>query len=176
VTRNRFKISPNDKLTLYYRDEENDRVIITYDDELDLSLNPNNLFNTFELVNVEQNEGTNEVEPINKIRYPDENLGTDVGDYYEVIFESKYLISANKKGTGLWGTKIYTSDSDYLKALLHSHSIKLTKIPLQHNIIATFKVLSGRTSYVGSNANGVKSCSYGNWSSSFTVEKYRYDT
>jgi len=69
-----------------------------------------------------------------------------VGDYYEVIFESKYLIAKNKKGTGLWGTKIYTSDSDHLKELLHSQQIKITIAPPPHD-----------SSYVGSNANGIRS-------------------
>src|SRR5688572_23164462 len=53
-----------------------------------------------------------------RIEYP-ENLYSVVGEHYEIVFKSEFLLfsSANRDDVYLWGTNIYSTNSDFLKGI-----------------------------------------------------------
>ena len=69
------------------------------------------------------------------------------------------------KGTlgSVWGTSVYTDDSNVCSAAVQSGLIKLTT-----GGTVTIKILPGRSSYVGSTHNGVGSNAYGAWTGSYS--------
>lgn len=62
----------------------------------------------------------------------------------------------------VWGSEIYTDDSDLGKAAVHAGILK----PGERGIV-TVKILPGLASYNGSNQNGVTTSNYGSWGGSF---------
>jgi len=65
----------------------------------------------------------------------------------------------------VWGTGIYTSDSDICTAASHSGVITL-----ENGGIFQVNIQTGRTSYFGSEKNEVESSDWGSWETSFTFE------
>jgi hypothetical protein len=63
---------------------------------------------------------------------------------------------------GLWGTDIYTDDSDLNTAAVHAGLLKLGETGK-----VTVEIMPGRASYEGSTRNGVTSRSYGPWLGSY---------
>ncbi|RHZ49024.1 hypothetical protein Glove_535g45 [Diversispora epigaea] len=214
--RNRFEISPNTKTELYYIDDENDFVIVSFEDEFSLALK-SSASPKFELINksnsldkisqrlttiknqstlfkeAKRNIKELEVEvkkilsntkeakknerPIKaRIIYPESlRRGGTVDTYYEVVFKSSFLTLKCVHSSSLnpiYGTGIYTDDSDLLKALIHSKPIKLSEDPPPYNILATIKILGTQSHYIGSYSNGLHSRDYGVWSNSFQIEDY----
>ncbi|MGE4453506.1 MAG: LCCL domain-containing protein [Sphaerochaeta sp.] len=66
------------------------------------------------------------------------------------------------EGLAVWGTDVYTGDSNVGTAAVHSNLISF-----QEGGTVYFKILEGRTYYQGSTRNGVESLRYGSWPLSF---------
>ncbi|CAG8633838.1 14340_t:CDS:2, partial [Dentiscutata heterogama] len=105
----------------------------------------------------------------NVLTYPNISKGKD-GDVIKVLIESRWLTITNAAGKNAWGTDIYTSDSDLVKAVAHSEKIKITDKPPQHNIIVTIRFLPGQLSYNGSTRQGIITNNYGSWGLSYPIE------
>ena len=72
--------------------------------------------------------------------------------------------SAGDAASGsVWGTSIYTDDSNVCRAALHAGLIG----PSGGTVAVT--VAPGQSSYAGSNRNGVSSSNYASWQGSFTL-------
>ncbi|RIA85255.1 hypothetical protein C1645_879415 [Glomus cerebriforme] len=166
----RYRIGAYEEVELFHHDEENELVIISSDSELSRVLRnsePNQKIK-FELQLIESNLKA-------KIRYPDSLIG-EVDDIIEVTFESKYLVSKSKKKGDIWGTKVYTDDSDLLRALFHRYSIKTSNDPPPYDIITKVKILPGQMFYRASENNGIMSGEYGPWdANSFEFRNIRYE-
>ncbi|RIA95141.1 hypothetical protein C1645_817114 [Glomus cerebriforme] len=147
-----FWYKPQCRTEIHYKDEDNDRITVTYDDEFQAALE-NNPPAKFELV-IKSIKDERDRLIKNRIVYC-KGLCGNVGDYNEVVFKSHDL----------------TLDK---LALVHSHPIKLTKTPPPYEIIATLKILPGQSSYLGSFSSGIETQSYGAWGSSFSIESIRY--
>ena len=87
----------------------------------------------------------------------------DIGKSY--LFE----VTGSLQGS-IWGSEVYTSDSHLGAAAVHAGVLK----PGERGVVLV-KILPGQKSYRGTTSNGVVSNSYGPWSVSFTVERYRDD-
>ncbi|MGV3484640.1 MAG: LCCL domain-containing protein [Planctomycetaceae bacterium] len=70
----------------------------------------------------------------------------------------------------LWGTEVYTDDSDVATAAVHSSILQ----PGQTGTVRV-TVLPGRSGYRGSHHHGVTSSPYGAWHGSFWVDHPWYD-
>lgn len=83
----------------------------------------------------------------------------------ETVFTCKGRAQGCAGGT-VWGTGMYTSDSNKCAAALHSGVLGQTG--------GAFQVIvhPGLSSYVGSTQNGVTTLGYGQWPSSFSVIAY----
>ncbi len=69
---------------------------------------------------------------------------------------------ANPQGS-VWGTDIYTDDSNACRAAVHAGVI-----PASGGNI-TVRIMPGQSSYTGSTRNGITTTSYGVWSGSFSL-------
>ncbi|CAG8597946.1 13530_t:CDS:2 [Acaulospora colombiana] len=164
--RERFDVSLDKRIEIYYLDDEGDHIAITFEEELALALeSPNAL--TLELV----------VKP--KIidafyTYPKVSKGSP-GDITEVLVEDQWLTipSATRNDTKAWGTHIYTGDSDLVKALVHTEKIELTDLPPRYNVIATLRFLPGCIKYIGSTSQGITTLNYGPYDLSYVIEDVR---
>ena len=76
-----------------------------------------------------------------------------------------YDVRGSKKGS-VWGTQIYTTDSNLATAAVHAGVLK----PGQRGIVRV-RIFPGQPNYHGTAAHGVTSQSYGSWGLSFTVER-----
>ncbi|CAI2179858.1 9918_t:CDS:2 [Funneliformis geosporum] len=96
-------------------------------------------------------------------------------DKIVVVFKSGFLTikKAIESQSVIWGTNVYSQDSDLLKALIHSKPIKLTANPPPYDIIATVKVLGKQLRFIGSFSNGVNSDDFDAWDRAFIVEDYQ---
>lgn len=76
----------------------------------------------------------------------------------------RFTVSCAAGGTfgSVWGSGIYTDDSSICTAAVHAGLISR-----QRGGLVTIEILPGRSSYSGSNRNGVASGNYGVWSGSF---------
>ena len=63
----------------------------------------------------------------------------------------------------MWGTNVYTDDSSVCTAAVHQGLIGL-----DDGGTVTIEILDGQAEYVGSQANGVTTRSYGSWGGSFS--------
>lgn len=66
----------------------------------------------------------------------------------------------------VWGSDIYTYDSDLATAAVHSGALKAGETGT-----ILINMLPGQDSYSGSNQNGVSSKSYGAWHGSYRIER-----
>jgi hypothetical protein len=71
-------------------------------------------------------------------------------------------ITGSLNGRTVWGTDIYTDDSDIRKAAIHAGVIANGE---RKTII--IEVIPGNSSYVGTTRNGVTTSSYGSWGGSY---------
>ncbi|GBC00738.1 hypothetical protein RclHR1_03960012 [Rhizophagus clarus] len=164
--RERFDISYEKGIELFYLDEDNDRVIVSFEDELALALESSKI-PIFEIVvkpKVVDSECT----------YPQVPKGKP-GDCVEVLVESQYLTLANamREDTKAWGTYTYTNDSDIIKVLAHSEKIDLPDDPPPYNVIVTLRLLPGNLRYIGTTTRGVTTLSYGPYDLSYILENVR---
>jgi len=76
-----------------------------------------------------------------------------------------YQVTGTTTGA-VWGTEVYTSDSNLGAAAVHMGLLK----PGEKGIIRV-RVIDGQQAYQGSTRNGVTSSNYGPWNVSFTIER-----
>jgi hypothetical protein len=84
---------------------------------------------------------------------------------YRCNVNNTYTFSLTGTTSGsLWGTMIYTDDSNLPTAAVHAGFVSSGQTS-----IVTVMVLVGQSSYTGSTQNGVTSSSYGSWVCSYTL-------
>lgn len=71
-------------------------------------------------------------------------------------------ITGTTNGGTVWGSDIYTDDSDIRRAAVHAGVIQNGE-----NKTVYIEILPGRSSYASSNRNSVSTSSYGNWYGSY---------
>jgi hypothetical protein len=74
-------------------------------------------------------------------------------------------VTGRAAGAKLWGTDIYTSDSDLTGAVVHTGILSDGQTG-----IVKVTILPGQQSYVGSNRHNVVSLSFGSWAMSYSLE------
>jgi len=74
-----------------------------------------------------------------------------------------FTVTGSTSG-GIWGSDIYTDDSNFAKAAVHSGFVE----PNETKIVMV-KILPGQSSYASTNENGVTSTSYGAWHGSYSI-------
>ncbi|CAG8665517.1 6478_t:CDS:2 [Dentiscutata erythropus] len=164
--RERFNVNYDRGVEIYYIDDDNDHIIITFEDELALALESSKL-PVFGLTIKPKN--------FDKVcTYPRLVKGK-IGELIEVLIESRWLTTSNatREDTIAWGTDIFTDDSDILKAVTHSEKVDLTDIPPRHDLIVTIRFLPGCLKYSGSARQGINTLSYGPHESSYIIEEVR---
>ncbi|MDW5300448.1 MAG: LCCL domain-containing protein, partial [Sedimentibacter sp.] len=98
-----------------------------------------------------------------------EGIGTTTReeDIYLVEYQGKHgtvinlIVTGDKEGD-VWGTDIYTDDSDVSAAAVHAGILKVGETKT-----ISITILPGQSSYSGSLRNGVESGDYGEWDGSF---------
>ncbi|GBC07100.1 hypothetical protein RclHR1_07250002 [Rhizophagus clarus] len=162
----RFNINYEKGIKLFYFDEDNDHVIVSFEDELTLALESNKV-PIFEIVDKPKIVDRECI-------YPQVPKG-DPGDCVKILVESQYLTLANamRKDTEAWGTYIYSNDSDIVKVLVHSEKMGLADDPPPYDVIVTLRLLPGNLKYIGTTNRGVTTLNYGPYDLSFIVENVR---
>jgi hypothetical protein len=105
---------------------------------------------------------------IRTLKEPLEPVQSDPGALYRYssqVGKSFFFRVAGAVGGSLWGTDVYTGDSNLAAAALHAGVLKAGE-----SGVVKVTILPGRTSYEGSTRNGVSSASYGSYPTSFKVE------
>lgn len=87
-----------------------------------------------------------------------------VANYYQDEGEADVTVTCETDGTpgGVWGTDIYTDDSSICTAAVH-----VGLITVEDGGEVTFHLIEGQSSYLGTEANGITSSSYGAFHRSF---------
>ncbi|CAG8456767.1 850_t:CDS:2, partial [Scutellospora calospora] len=165
--RERFDITYDKRIELYSPDEDNDLIVISFEDELALIL-ASQKFPIFELI----------VKPKvvdNFYIYPNV-IKSKPGETAEIFIKSKWLTTASimRQDTKVWGTGIYTDDSDIIKVLVHLGKLDLTEQPPQYNLIVVLRYLPGCLKYVGSTNEGVTSEDFGPYVTSYMIDSFRF--
>ncbi len=75
-----------------------------------------------------------------------------------------FSITGATSGGSIWGTTIYTDDSNLAMASVHSGFVT-------NNVASTITVmiLPGQSSYTSTTQNGITSSSYGSWVGSYQI-------
>ncbi|CAG8751318.1 14357_t:CDS:2 [Cetraspora pellucida] len=160
--RERFDIKYDQRVELYYLDEENDRIVVSFEDELALIL-ASQESPLFEMIVVD-----------NFYTYPKVSKSKP-GEVAEIMVPSKWLTTASiiRKDTKLWGTWIFTDDSDIIKALVHLGKLELTENTPEYNLIVTLRYLPGCLKYIGSTNEEVTSEDFEPHDTSYVIESFR---
>ncbi|CAF1440961.1 unnamed protein product [Adineta ricciae] len=92
-------------------------------------------------------------------------LGTSVNlvNYRDKVGQNLFFTITGAVGGSIWGTNIYTDDSNLATAAVHAGILRVGQTS---TIIV--KILPGQSSYTASNRNGVNSFSYGSWIGSYS--------
>lgn len=85
--------------------------------------------------------------------------------YANRIGETFYFEVTGAVNASIWGTEVYTYDSDLAAAAVHAGVVKLGK-----SGIVKVTMVKSPDSHRGSTQNGVTSSNWGNYSASYTVE------
>ncbi|KAF0546650.1 Rxt3-domain-containing protein [Gigaspora margarita] len=164
--RERFDINYDKRVELHFLDEENDRIVISFEDELALILASQKapIFELIVKAKVVDNFFT----------YP-KITKSKPGEIAEVFIESKWLTTASilRRDTRIWGTLLYTDDSDIVKALVHLGKLELTEQPPSYNLIVSLRYLPGCLKYIGSSNEGITSEDFGPHDASYVIESFR---
>lgn len=86
-------------------------------------------------------------------------LKSSVNELVEVLLPPKFLTSESKQVRlrQLWGTDVYTDDSDLVAVLVHSGHVKLKPTAPKTPLLVSLRVCPAQPSYAGSDRNGLKS-------------------
>lgn len=89
-------------------------------------------------------------------------LSSKVNSLVEVLLPAKYITSdlKNVKLRRLWGTDVYTDDSDLIAALVHTGHVKLKPAAPKLPLLVSLRVCPPQTSYCGTERNGLTSRSW----------------
>ncbi|CAG8567730.1 5047_t:CDS:2 [Paraglomus brasilianum] len=161
-----YNFSVDKELEYSYCDEDGDRVILSYDEELTQTLADK----TYLVLDVKAT-GVDYT-----FCYPEIPRKYDT-QVCKVLIPSQYLTLENSSNGPVWGTDIYTTDSAFLKALVHSGLIEVNNTPPSYDVLVTVQYLPGRVGYSGSKRHGISSRSWGKYESSMTfkaIEKIPY--
>lgn len=102
-----------------------------------------------------------------------------VGPTLEIRIPAEHITTTNRqvRGSQLWGTDIYTDDSDLVAVLMHTGYYRPTATPPPpaiHELRATIRVLPPQDSYTSTLRNSVRSRAWGAASGcSYQVERCR---
>ena len=72
-----------------------------------------------------------------------------------------FVLTGSNSG-GIWGTTIYTDDSNVATAAVHAGFVALNQIST-----VTVMILDAQTSYTSTTQNGITSNSWGSWPGSY---------
>ena len=106
--------------------------------------------------------------PLSSLKLPDSGE-------VQVTIDRRYLSSQNRqvRSRGLWGTEVYTQDSDLVAALIHMGYLNLYLIDTVaselHMLKVGLTILPAQTSYASANSNNIRSRSW----NSFDPEEKR---
>jgi len=93
----------------------------------------------------------------------------------EVLLPAKWLTSEGKpvKSKSLWGTDMYTDDSDLVAVLVHTGHVKLKPVAPKCPLLVSLRACPAQSRYTGSERNGIRSRSWskGHGGASFKVER-----
>ena len=93
----------------------------------------------------------------------------------EVLLPSKYLSGEGKpvKLNQLWGTDVYSDDSDLVAVLVHTGHLKLKSSTPKTTLLVSLRVCPPPDAFVGSERNGIRSREWakGHGGVSFKVER-----
>ncbi len=99
--------------------------------------------------------------------YPLPDLSEYIGEVIEVRISTEYLSKENKAfiEKRIWGSDIYTSDSDPVCILQHSGHFKIKDLPPSNfeGLSFYFRVSKGRSAYNASLRHGIKSKKMSNY-------------
>ncbi|CAG8579509.1 15771_t:CDS:2, partial [Cetraspora pellucida] len=164
--RERFDISYDQRVELHSLDEEDDRIVVSFEDELALIL-ASQESPLFEMI----------IKPkvVDSFHTYPKVAKSKPGDIVEIMISSKWLTTASitRKDTRIWGTWIFTDDSDIIKALVHVGKLELTEKPPEYNLIVAIRYLPGCLKYVGSTNEGITSEDFGPHDTSYIIESFR---
>lgn len=73
-----------------------------------------------------------------------------------------FTLTGSRSGN-IWGTTIYTDDSNLATAAVHSGFVAYNQTS-----VVTVQILAGQSSYTSTTQNGVTSIAYGSWGGSYT--------
>lgn len=79
-----------------------------------------------------------------------------------------FEVTGTGSGGSVWGSKMYTTDSDLGMVAVHAGVLKAGETGV---VKVTFR--PGQTKYVGSTKNGVKSSNWGSYDLSFEIERVK---
>ncbi|HEY4263361.1 MAG TPA: LCCL domain-containing protein [Schlesneria sp.] len=92
-------------------------------------------------------------------------------EYANRIGETFYFDVTGQIGNTIWGSEVYTADSYLATAAVHAGVLKVG----QRGIVKVTMIKSPDT-HRGSTANGVSSSNWGNYGTSYTVERPNFDS
>jgi len=86
-------------------------------------------------------------------------LAKQVNSLVEVLLPAKFLVSDAKQVRlrNLWGTDVYTDDSDLVAVLVHTGHVKLKTTAPKTPLLVSLRVCSAQASYASSERNGLRS-------------------
>lgn len=84
---------------------------------------------------------------------------TSLNELVEVLVPPKYLVSDSRQVRlrQLWGTDVYSSDSDLVAVLVHTGHVKLKATAPKMPLLVSLRVCPAQATYAGSDRNGLKS-------------------
>ncbi|MDB5348077.1 MAG: hypothetical protein JWP89_6454 [Schlesneria sp.] len=94
-----------------------------------------------------------------------------LSEYANRIGETFYFDVTGQVGYSIWGSEVYTADSHLATAAVHAGVLKVG----QRGIVKVTLIKSPDT-HRGSTANGVSSSNWGNYGTSYTVERPNFDS
>jgi len=96
------------------------------------------------------------------------------GSLVEVLLPSRYLTNESKaiQQRRLWGTDIYTDDSDLVAVLVHTGHVKLKAAVPKMPLLVSLRACPVQTTYASSERNGLRSR---DWTETHTGVSYKVE-
>ncbi|KAG9285417.1 hypothetical protein G9A89_010892 [Geosiphon pyriformis] len=107
------------------------------------------------------------------IIYPSRKVIGDDGEAVELLVPADYLTFTYASTKAIWGTGIYTADSDVVKALGHSGAYSLPKQSPDHDLAIILRFLPGCKQYFGSTHYSLRSQDLARYKSSYVIESIK---
>ena len=86
-------------------------------------------------------------------------LDSKLNALVEILLPAKHLTSDAKQVRlrQLWGTDVYTDDSDLVAVLVHTGHVKLKAAAPKTPLLVSLRICPAQASYAGSDRNGLRS-------------------